>query len=194
MTSFVRTGIVTLFFCGVAFLAYWQLMLDHQAKTIKELQTLNEQMQQNLAEREAMIDRLSRNRRIAHVQVTDQMQGEAGAITQTSLQFIELDDKGAELARQTFTIPGNVLFVDAWTVKFDPEHVAEGHPLMGETLVLLRRICPGMRRRMRESSKSASGRISGRSPPMRTWPGNSTCAWRRAKPCTCRFRPGTPTS
>ena len=68
------------------------------------------------------------------------MQGEAGAITQTSLQFIELDDKGAELARQTFTIPGNVLFVDAWTVKFDPEHVAEGHPLMGKTLVLLRRI------------------------------------------------------
>jgi hypothetical protein len=38
------------------------------------------------------------------------------------------------------TIPGGVLFIDAWTVKFSQEDVAAGHPLHGRTLVLLRRI------------------------------------------------------
>ena len=54
--------------------------------------------------------------------------------------MIELDDDSTELARQTFMIPGDVLFVDAWTVKFDRNDVAEGHPQRGRTLVLLRRI------------------------------------------------------
>ena len=63
-----------------------------------------------------------------------------GRVTSTSIEFIELDEAGAELARQKFTVPGDVLFVDAWTVKFHAERVAEGDPLMGRTLVLLRRI------------------------------------------------------
>jgi hypothetical protein len=37
-------------------------------------------------------------------------------------------------------VPGDVLFVDAWTVKFDPSLVAEGDPLRGRSLVLLRRV------------------------------------------------------
>src|SRR5204862_5920567 len=47
---------------------------------------------------------------------------------------------GTELARQNFTLPGDVVFVDAWTVKFDPERVGEGDPLRGKTLVLLNRV------------------------------------------------------
>src|SRR5262249_33631085 len=42
--------------------------------------------------------------------------------------------------RQAFTVPGDVLFVDAWTIKFEAEKVAQGDPLQGRSLVLLRRI------------------------------------------------------
>jgi hypothetical protein len=37
-------------------------------------------------------------------------------------------------------VPGNVLFVDTWTVKFATDDVAHAHPLRGRTIVLLRRI------------------------------------------------------
>ena len=127
MAPLIRITIVTLALGGLIMLGYWQLMFDQQAKAIKELEALNAQMQAHLAERQAMIERLSRSRRIAHIQIIDQASDPSGKISSTSLKFIELDDQGAELGRQDFTIPGDVLFVDAWTVKFDPERVA-GRP------------------------------------------------------------------
>ena len=48
--------------------------------------------------------------------------------------------RGSELARQEFTVPSDVIFIDTWTVKFDEESVAAGHPLKGRTLILLRRV------------------------------------------------------
>lgn len=140
MSGLIRNLAATAILCGLVLLGYWWMTIDQQKKALKELAILNEQLEQNLAMRQAMIERLSRARRIAHVRITDQIAGESGAIDRTSLEFIELDDGGAELARQTFTIPGDVLFVDAWTIKFDAERVAEGNPLLGHTLVLLRRI------------------------------------------------------
>ncbi len=59
-----------------------------------------------------------------------------GRIAETDILFVELDEDGTELSRQTFTVPGDVLLVDAWTVKFDQEQVAQGHPLFGRTLNL----------------------------------------------------------
>jgi hypothetical protein len=97
-------------------------------------------MRDRLAAHQAMIDRLSRSRRVAHIRVTAQEPDDRGGIATTDLEFIELDDQGAELGHQAFTIPGDVLFVDAWTVKFDHRDVAIGHPLSGRSLVLLRRI------------------------------------------------------
>ncbi len=140
MTAFLRTVFVSLVLCSLVLLGYWRLTVDRQAKAIAELQALKSQMEAKLAERQAMIERLSRSRRVAHIQVKDQKTDEDGTISQTSLQFIELSEQGAEIGRQAFTIPGDVLYVDAWTVKFDAERVAEGDPLRGRTLLLLRRL------------------------------------------------------
>ena len=90
--------------------------------------------------RDAMIERLNRSRRVAHIQVLDQQVAPDGEVLWTDLLLIELDDDGSELAHQQFTLPGDVLFVDAWSVKFHHEDVADGHPLRGQTLVLLRRL------------------------------------------------------
>lgn len=140
MARLMRTFLATTILAGAVVLGYWRLTLDQQAKAIQELQALNAEMERTLASRQQMIDRLSRSRRIAHLQVTHQQRADDGTVDRTTLRFIELDDQGGELARQEFTVPGDVVFVDAWTVKFDPERVAEGHPLMRHTLVLLRRI------------------------------------------------------
>lgn len=140
MAAFLRTVFVTVVLCALALLGYWRLLVDEKSRQIADLQTLNAEMEQRLAQRQAMIDRLSRSRRLAHVQIAEQSHDERGQTLSTSILFIELDDSGVELGRQTFTVPGDVLYVDAWTVKFDAESVAQGDPLRGKSLVLLRRI------------------------------------------------------
>jgi hypothetical protein len=140
MASLIRLVVTTGIDCGLLILAYWRLTVDHQARTIAELQKLNGEMQSQLVAREAMVQRLSRSRRIAHLQITNQTFDDRGRVEHTTILFIELDEDGAELARQTFMVPGDVLFVDAWMIKFESERVAEGDPLRGRSLVLLRRI------------------------------------------------------
>jgi hypothetical protein len=131
---------LALILCGVLLLGYWRLTVDQQARTIRELESIKDQLESSLAARQAMVDRLTRSRRIAHVWITDQRMTDRDGVIDSDVLFVELDDQGSELARQEFTIPGDVLFIDAWTIKFDHHRVAEGDPLLGRTLILLRRI------------------------------------------------------
>ncbi len=140
MVSLLRTFLLAGALCGLVITVFWRINADQKQRAIDRLETLNAQMESRLAQKSAMIARLNRSRRVAHIQVLEQTTDADEQIIQTKLRFIELDDDSIELARQTFTIPGDVLFVDAWTVKFDRKDVAEGHPLRGRTLVLLRRI------------------------------------------------------
>jgi hypothetical protein len=140
MTHVIRILGLTTLLAAFVLIGYWRFTVDQQARTIRELEALQEQMRVTLVKRQAMIDRLGRSHRLAHVQIVDQQIAGGGSVDKTTLNFVELDDKGAELARQLITIPGDVLFVDAWTVKFDASLVAEGDALRGRTLVLLRRV------------------------------------------------------
>lgn len=140
MTAFLRTLITTLIFAAVVLFAFWKLFTDEDRRARQELAALNQKLQHQLAHRDAMIQRLSATRRLAHIEILGQSLDENSNIASTELLLIELNERGSELARQQFTIPGNILFIDAQTIRFDHEHVAEGHPLFGRTLVLLRRI------------------------------------------------------
>lgn len=140
MRAIVRTSLISAALVAMSVTWYWRVSSDEATRVMEELRALNADMQQRLAEREAMLDRLARARRLAHIEVKRQRRDDAGGVQDTTILFIELDEAGSELDRQLFTVPGDVLFVDAWTVKFPPRQVAEGHPLLGRTLVLLRRI------------------------------------------------------
>jgi hypothetical protein len=140
LTQITRTTLAVALLAGLALLGYWKVTSNHQQKVINELAAMTKELEGRIEERQEMIDRLGRSQRIAHIQVTDQEVDDAGDIVSTEVMFIELDDDGAELARQWFTVPGDVLFIDAWTVKFDQDDVAIGHPLFGRALILLRRI------------------------------------------------------
>ncbi|MHC4946714.1 MAG: hypothetical protein ACYTG1_00420 [Planctomycetota bacterium] len=140
MAAVLRVVLLSCLLGGAVGVGFWKIASDRKQRIIDELEALNAEMQLRLEEREAMIERLSRSRRLAHIRVTGQTRVDSGDVDETALEFIELDEQGTELARQTFTIPGDVLFVDYWTVKFDHAHIAEGHPIFGRTLVLLRRI------------------------------------------------------
>ncbi len=89
---------------------------------------------------ESMIDRLTRQRRLAQIVVTGQKVGPSGLPSETTLLMVELDAEDKPLSRQVFTIPGHVAYFDALVVKFDHDAVATAHPLRGQTAVLLRRV------------------------------------------------------
>ncbi len=139
MKSLLRISLLSLVLGGAIYAGFLKLV-NGQLAEIRELEAVNLELREDLKVREAMIERLSRTRRVAAIFITGQQTDTSGAILDTSLDFIELDDRGTEIARQSFTIPGDVLYVDAWTVKFEHERIARGHPLFGRTLLLLRRI------------------------------------------------------
>ena len=140
IAALARTTVLGLIGASLVLLVVWRLGVNAERRTIDQLQALNEEMEQRLEARAAMLERLNRTQRRAHLEIPRQRMDADGRIAETDILFVELDEDGTELSRQTFTVPGDVLFVDAWTVKFDQEQVAQGHPLFGRTLILLRRI------------------------------------------------------
>jgi len=144
MSFLIRTLTVILVTTALVLLVIWRIGHDQQQQTIDELTVQNLQMERQLEQRRQMIERLGRHRRLAHLEILEQRPAAGDVVdddvVETDVLFVEVDDDGRELGRQIFTITGDVLYIDALTVKFDHEFIAHGHPLYGRTLVLLRRI------------------------------------------------------
>ncbi|MBQ72825.1 MAG: hypothetical protein CMJ67_07950 [Planctomycetaceae bacterium] len=120
-------------------LAWWTL--NREATLRAEISALETRMATEIATREATIERLGRDRRVARIEVLDRQEGPPGEDPTTLLRFIELDDEGRELGRQDMNLRGEIVHVDAWTARFPSETVGSGEdPLRDRTLVLLRRI------------------------------------------------------
>ena len=136
----IRVVVIAVLLVLAAVGGWWWFTTDQVRRLERELLLLEQEMTARLAERDAMIERLSRSRRVGRLEILDQSRGPNGSIVETRVRFVELDDGGREIGRMEATVPGSVLFLDALVVKFDPERVAEGHPMMGRSLVLLRRL------------------------------------------------------
>ena len=120
-------------------LAWWTL--DRESRLRAEIADLESRMAAEVAARDAAIERLGRDRRLARIEVLDRIEGSPGEDPRTALRFIELDDDGRELARRDLEVPGEVVHIDGWTARFPAGKVASGDdPLRDRTLVLLRRI------------------------------------------------------
>lgn len=118
----------------------WLYYRANASADLAFLQAENDRLREQQKMLEAMVDRLATSRRVAHIVVTDQQRDPRGGIIQTSLRFVELGEDEERLAVQDFTIPGGVAFFDGLVIKFDPDDVAHGHPLRGQSIVLMRRV------------------------------------------------------
>ena len=140
MAVLARTLVLVVCLSGAVFFGYWQLSDSRSQRIIDDLRQTVMEFEEELAEKQDMLARLSRSKRMAHLNVLEQTTDRDAKVLSTKLELIELDEGGSELARQQFTVPGDVVYLDTWTVKFEKGDVAVGHPLRGRTLVLLRRI------------------------------------------------------
>jgi hypothetical protein len=102
---------------------------DHYSadRKIAELELEKIQLQQ-------FVQRLTTERRVAQLLVTDQRQ--VNGQTQTTLVFKSYAYDGSDLPVKLFTIEGNEIHIDAMVIKFDHDLVEQSDPLRGHSIAL----------------------------------------------------------
>lgn len=110
--------------------AYWRSATDEQRK-IAELQAQKEKLEQVVA-------RLTTDKRVADLLVTDQKQ--VGDTTRTTLLLVEYDRNGKAMAPREFVIEGTTAHVEAMVIEFEKDFVMAGDPLKGHAIALFTRI------------------------------------------------------
>lgn len=131
------------------------IALVQAARLQRQVVELEAQVRREQELRTQMAERLGRSRRLGRLEVVQQHRaGDAAARPLspaaaaevppadlvTTVDFIELDERGRELGRRRAVVPGRTVFLDAWTVRFPQQSVVDADPMRGRTVALLRRI------------------------------------------------------
>ncbi len=111
---------------------------------LAEISSLNK----NLAEQRKQIDRLETSlhllktdQRLARMNVVGIERDQEGAALTSKLEFVELSPSGEPLSQpRRFELPGDVIYIDNWVVKFDDSYIEKGDIERGTSLCLFRRI------------------------------------------------------
>ena len=111
---------------------------------LAEITTLNK----NLAEQREQIDKLETSlhllktdQRLARMNVVAIERDKEGAALKSKLEFVELSPTGEPLSQpRRFELPGDVIYIDNWVVKFDDTYIEKGDIERGTSLCLFRRI------------------------------------------------------
>ncbi len=129
--------------------------LAQAAHLQRQVVRLEEEVRRQEELRKTMADRLGRTRRLGSLRVVQQHRAGDPAATPlspasageladselvTTVEFVELDDRGRQVGSRRAQVPGRVVFLDAWTVRFPQDRVIEDDPMRGRTVALLRRI------------------------------------------------------
>lgn len=85
-----------------------------------------------------VVQRLSDEKRVAKVLVTDQKR--VNGVLQTTLLFVENDRNGESLPPRSYVVEGEMAHIDALVIKFDRHFVSEADPLRGHSIALFTRI------------------------------------------------------
>src|SRR6266550_3409417 len=105
---------------------------------IQQLEKQRQKLEEEKRELQTVVTRLSDEKRVAEVLVTDQKQ--VGQTLRTTLLFVEYARDGTALKPKTFTIEGNTAHIDAMVIKFDRDFVGHNDPLRGHSIALFRRL------------------------------------------------------
>lgn len=122
--------------------------LDQVTAQLLRSQEQIDELEKDLQAKQREIDRLSTanrllkvDHRLARIDVLSQEGSAEDGSLKTTFKLVEVDDQGKPIDRpRTFTIAGDVVYVDSWVVKFTDDFVELGDPLRGTALCLLRRV------------------------------------------------------
>jgi hypothetical protein len=100
-------------------------------KQIKQLEQEKKQLEQ-------IVQRLTDERRIAEMLVTDQQT--IDGVLHTTVLFVEYAKDGTTLPPKSFTLVGDTVHIDAMVIKFDGKYVEQNDPLRGHSIALFTKI------------------------------------------------------
>ncbi len=109
-----------------------------------EIDQLNEHVEEQQVEidkLETSLHLLKTDQRLARLNVVKVDRDETGKALTSTLEFVELSPSGTPLSPpKSFELPGDVIYIDNWVVKFDDSYIEKGDIERGTSLCLFRRI------------------------------------------------------
>lgn len=131
LRALIKTLSVVLLMAAGAAGIYWYGTHNSEQEKLRQAQERNEELQQ-------IVQRLTDEKRVAEVIVTNQKMVDGKL--QTTLLFVEYARDGSSLPPRTFTIEGKTAHIDAMVIKFDRHFVSENDPLRGHSIALFTRL------------------------------------------------------
>lgn len=109
-----------------------------------EVEKLNEEVSEKLEQIERLetsMALLKTDQRLARLDVVDIKRDEDGKALTSTLEFVELSPTGETMSQaKKIVLPGDLVYVDNWVVKFDDKYIEKGDVERGTSLCLFRRI------------------------------------------------------
>jgi hypothetical protein len=107
-----------------------------QAKD-KEIFALNA----SLKKLEMALRYLKIDHRVARFTAVDQTKDETTGEIRSLIEFVELNDEGHPIdTPRQFSLPGDIVYIDGWVVKFEDKYVEQADLERGTSLLLFKRI------------------------------------------------------
>lgn len=123
-------SLFVLLMAGAVGVWYYQQQSSAQ-RQIADLKRETQQLQ-------AIVERLSTERRIAQVLVTDQQR--VDGVLETTLLFVEETRDGRTQSPRRITVRGDHVYIDALVIKFDQSFLKAGDELRGQSIALFDKI------------------------------------------------------
>jgi hypothetical protein len=96
--------------------------------------------EQKIRDLDLAVRLLKVDHRLAEIKVLDQSTDADGKLT-TTIEFVEVNDLGQPIdTPHKVTLDGDVVYIDAWVVKYDDKLVESGNPLGATSICLFRRL------------------------------------------------------
>jgi hypothetical protein len=115
-------------------LGYWYFH-NPQSPAVR-IQKLEEEKR----ELEQVVRRLTDERRVAEMIVTDQRRDEKSGNAETTLLFVEQARDGSPLPARSFTVKGDEVWVAGLSIRFAQDFVMKNDPLRGRGIMLFTKI------------------------------------------------------
>ncbi len=116
-----------------------ELAASHQQ--IGRLESEVEAKQKEIQRLDTAMRLLKVDRRVAQIDVLSQRGSAENGDLVSHFSFTELDEQQNPIEEpRVFSVNGDVIYVDAWVVKFDDEFVETGDPLRSTSVCLFRRV------------------------------------------------------
>jgi hypothetical protein len=140
MLRAVTTLSLVAFLSFATFVGVWQYRkYTAEQRKIVQLEQQTRQLEQQKQQLQQVVQRLTAEKRVAEILVTERTVGQDGTPT-SAILFVEYARDGSTLPPKSFVVRGEHVHVDGMVIEFDGDFVQKGDPLRGHSILLFDKI------------------------------------------------------